>query len=996
MKIWNVAIRQPVFMSMILLAGIVMGVFSYFRMPVDLYPNVEFPVVAVITVYPGAGPHEVEQQVTTALEDELITTNGIDTVSSTSSEGVSTIVMQFNLNVPVAQARQNVLDKVNKIRNQLPKDIQEPVIQTFDPNDQPIMSFSVADRSGKLTPLQLRQVVKDNVQTPLQQVPGVSAVDINGGDVREILVNLDMRALEARHIAPQQVVATLQAENINVPGGTVEGSDKELLVRTPAYFQTLDDIRNVIISQRSATPVYLRDVAQVVDGLQQRDTVTRLNGKESVVMDVRKQSATNTLAIADGVKKKMTQIEKTNPDLAIAITSDQSTQIQKSTDGAIEDLLWGALLAAAVMLFFFRDLRNTLVTIAGLPVIMIATLFFMNSFGIGLNQISLLALALVVGLVIDDGIVVRENILRWVEKGYSPRKAASLGTAEVVQPVLATGATILAVFLPVAYASGIIGKFFREFGLTVSIAIIVSTFEALTMAPMLSAYFFRSKHDDEETTPAADDDDLDTVEERFEQGGDETGSDSWLHRIYKAMLNWTLRHRLITALIAVVVMVGSVASVRFIEITFLPKFAQHEFSVSMSMPAGTPLDVTTRAAIQVEDIIRSHPAVGDVVATIGGAGTPEKASFTVLLKDQNSRSITAETVINELRGPLANVPGILFAVTGNAGPGGASSDVTIELVGTENGMDYNAMGAEAQKLSDEMAKIPGLVDINSSFKNGGPEMQLNVDRARAAQMGLSTAQIASTVRLLVNGDQVSTYRGQGTGTGSDVQINVQLQKNNRATVDDVLNIMLQTPSGQIGSVEFAGHGADSYRSRPDQAQGSPADYYDWRQCQRPYRTGGHQRCKCVDQFGQGAGRHADQVGRQLSIAAGCFGQSADGLGVGHRLYLYGAGQPVWQCRAAVPDHVGHAAGRDRGHFGLADCPSPFGYDGHYRLHHVDGFGGQELDFVGRFCQPPTQEGAQRARCHAYCRSGAVAAGADDLARHDLGHDPGGFGFERRR
>lgn len=787
MKIWNLAIRQPVFMSMILLAGIVLGVYSYFRMPVDLFPNVEFPVVVVNTIYPGAGADEIDTQVTTILEDELKTVSGIDTIQSTSSEGVSTIIMQFDLEVAVDKASQTVRERVGNLRNRLPTGILEPVVATFDPNGLAILTFGVAERTGALTPLELRALVDEKIKAQLETVPGVSAVDVNGGQVREIQVYLDMAALEARNIAPQSVVSALQAENINLPGGAVSDQNTELLLRTPANFQTLDDIRNVLISQRGS-PIYLRDVAKVVDGLEKRETITRLNGEDAVIVSIRKQSATNTVAIAEDVKHDLETLREAYPNLDISVLSDQSTNVERSTDGAMEDLIWGSILASLVILIFFRDLRNTFVTMIGLPVIMIATLWLMDVAGIGLNQISLLALALVVGLVIDDAIVVRENILRWVHKGYSPKRAASIGTMEVVLPVLATGATILCVFLPVAYASGIIGRFFREFGLTVSIAILVSTFEALTLAPMLSAYFFRARNQEEADAAAQEADDLDELDPSKEEHFEEAASNSWLNRVYAAILGWTLRHKLITVILSVVIVVASFASVTLVEVGFVPPTNAYQFTVHMRMPGGTALEITEHEALRVESILRSHPEVATVVTNIGATGAPEQASFDVILRDQNSRTITAKTVANEFRAPLANVPGILFSTGG--GGFGATTDVQVEVLGLE-GIPYAEINAGAQAVAERLRQIPGLVDVDVSYKSGRPELQLDIDRDQAARLGLRPAQIASTVRLLVNGDTISTYRGEG----QEADIRLQLQQTNRATIEDVLNINMLTPTG---------------------------------------------------------------------------------------------------------------------------------------------------------------------------------------------------------
>lgn len=790
MKIWNLAIKQPVFMTMILVAGIVMGTVAYTRMPVNLFPNVEFPILAVTTIYPGASPEEIESQVTAKLEGELSTSNGLETIQSTSSEGVSIIILQYDLDISVDRASQDVRDKVNLIRNQLPTGVQNPIVQTFDPNDQPILSFSVADSRGTLSPAELRSLVEETIQAPLERIPDVSAVDVSGGQVREIQVNLNSQAMQALRIAPQQVTAALQSANINLPGGSIIDSGQELLVRTPANLQLVEDIGNIIIVQRSA-PIYLREIATIVDGFESIEQFTRLNGEDAIVFNIRKTSGSNTVSVAHNVKETLDEIQAQNPNFKVVITTDQSEAIEEATDGAIEDLIFAAILASVVMFFFFRDFRNTLVTIAGLPVIMISTLFFMDLLGITLNQISLLALALVVGLVIDDGIVVRENILRWVEKGFSPRVAASLGTAEVALPVVAIGATILAVFLPVAFAEGIIGKFFLDFGLTVSIAMAISVFEAVTMAPMLSAYFFKK-------APGSIDvelDELDNIEEKGfsigEEWEDEHHNNSWLNRVYAKMIGWTLRHKLISIFISVAVIAASFYSIVFIEVSFLPPTNEPTFNITMRLTGGTPLDATLTEAAKIEGILEQHSAISDVVTTVGGTGAPEQATFTVSLHDDLDRSITAKTVIDDLRIPLANVPGIIFATAGNGFTAGGG-DIAVEIIGID-GTDYSVLGTEAQRFADELAKDPNLTDIDISYRPGRPEMQININRQAAADLGLDVAQIAATVRLLVNGDVATTFRGEG----DEADVRVQVNQGERFGQQDLLNVNLLSSTGNL-------------------------------------------------------------------------------------------------------------------------------------------------------------------------------------------------------
>lgn len=781
MKLWDFAIRQPVAMTMVLVAGIVLGTMSFRTIPVDLFPDVEFPVLVVSTVYPGASPEEVADTVTNLMEEEFSALPGIDEVNSSSFEGLSNIILLFDLDADLAAASLDVQDKVNVLKRQLPADVEDPIVRKFNPSDNPILRFGVADTSNSLSPAALRVWVEDNIQLPLQRIPGVAAVDVDGGNVREIQVNLDLDAMEARRITPQEIVNALRAENLNIPGGSITSDEQKLRIRTPGNFQEPSDLEDVIIAQR-ASSIYLRDVATVVDGFSEQDVVTLLNGQDSVTVGIRKQSGSNTLAVSDGVKEALETIRADNPNMAITVGGDESIIVRESTGGAISDLLWGALLASLTILIFFRNLRNTLLTIVGLPLIIISSIFFLEMFDISLNNISLLALALVIGLVIDDGIVVRENILRWIELGYPPMKAASLATSEVILPVLATTATILAVFLPVAYAEGIIGRFFRDFGLTVSIAIVISTFEALTLAPLLASRFFKAN------TQISEDEIDDSV-------GRERAGNGWLDRTYSTVLNWTMDHRLITLLIGVIFVGVSFYGAGFIKTAFLPSLDRGFFDVSMKMPPGTPLEVTTQEAKKVDDILRQHPYVETTFATIGSETEPERASFFVKVKDDLPIQSPSKGIIDDLREPLADVPGISFAVA-DAVAGGdtfidGSKSIVVEMLASQ--INYDELGAEAEALlADLTANIDGLVDRTTSYSAGKPEIRVEVDRHRASQVGLSTAQIGSTIRTLINGEMASTFRGEG----EEAEIIVRLQESDRINPEKLMQMSMLSPTGQ--------------------------------------------------------------------------------------------------------------------------------------------------------------------------------------------------------
>ncbi|MEM7133519.1 MAG: efflux RND transporter permease subunit [Chloroflexota bacterium] len=782
MKIWEIAIKQPVFMTMVLLAGVVLGLYSYFRIPVDLFPDISFPVIVVNTPYPGANPDEVEETITQVLEEELSSLSGLDDITSTTLEGLSSIQLTFTFETDVNDAAQRVQEKINAVTNRLPADALDSTVQRFDPSAAPIMTFGVADSSGERSPSELRTWVEDSIQAPLQQSDGVASVEVLGGEVREIKVLLDLKAMEARRLTPNQVIAALQGENLNIPGGSLESDSQSIPLRTPGNFEYPEDLESVVVRYDDTAPVYLRDVATVVDGFKDRNVITRVNGDESVTVVIRRQSGTNTVQVADGVKKVMERIEADNPDMAITVASDQSIDVRNSTNGALFDLLMGMGLAALTVFFFFMNIRNTLLTVIGLPIIMITTIFFMSTFGLTLNLITLLALALVTGLVIDDGIVVRENIIRYIDAGYSGFEAASRATAQVILPVIATTAAILAVFVPIGFASGIAGQFFSAFGLTVSIAVVVSTIEALTLAPMMGARFFRPNRK------------LKEGESRIENDGtiaEEKAGTGLLDRIYGGMIGWSLGHRWLTLLFAVVVVGITVYFARGLETAFAPNLDEGEFNASIELPPSTPLSVTEGEALAIENVFLSHPDVEAVFTTIGSTSSTELAEFTVKVKDGAS----AFAVLDRMRVALADAPGITFTKP-EGGPGGSdplvgNKDVAVQLTGRN--ASYTEIGEASLMVMEQLNSIEGFVDVESSYEAGNPEVQIQVDRERAAEFGLSTAQVGSYVRTLINGQDTTTFRGEG----EEAEIVVRLKPEDRTDVEDVLALNVLSPRGQL-------------------------------------------------------------------------------------------------------------------------------------------------------------------------------------------------------
>jgi HAE1 family hydrophobic/amphiphilic exporter-1 len=787
MRPWDFAIRNPVFITMIMLALVVTGAMAYLTMPLDFLPDVSFPTMAVLTVYPGADPGEVETQVTKPIEEAMVTAPGVESVQSRSSEGYSMVVVSFGLDKDSKQAVQEVREKIANVRSDLPDGVLEPSIAAYDPSSSPILGISVASRAGSAAGQNIRYTVTQDILPRLQRLSGVADAAVTGGREREIQVLLDAGALKARRVAPQQVIQTVMAESLNIPGGSVQQAGQNLLLRTPGNFKTVEDVANLQIATATGA-VRLGDMAVVQDGWKELDTYSRLDGQEAVVIRVRKQSGTNTVQVAERVKAELDSLKVEHPELNYIVVQDQSTFVRESFNDAMRELLIGALMASLVVLIFFRNFRNTIVTIAGLPIILLGTFAAMSALHMTLNIVSLLALTLSVGLIIDDAIVVRENIFRHMEMGKTPKQASSQGTAEVAMPVVAMSLTIVSVFLPIAFVGGLIGKFLNSFGLVVSIAVLISLVEALTFAPMLSAFFFKQQK--AKTTPEQ------------EATGAAHASLGSIERVYLTALRWTLRHRLVTLVLGIAILAGSLYGATYLKPIFMPSVDQGIANVSLSLPPGTALSETDRAAHDVETRLRARADVLSVLTSVGGTGTPEDATFVVSLKPGHSLDDFKATA----RGELADVPGLSisggsFTSMTAAGSSvmGRPVQITLQTVG-----DANELNKFSVDLAQRLKAVPGLVYVDVSYQPGKPEVQVVVDRRLAADMGINIATVGGTIRTLVEGSKVATYRGEGP----EADLRVQLREEDRQRLDQILDLQVPSPRGfvplrQIAHLEAA-------------------------------------------------------------------------------------------------------------------------------------------------------------------------------------------------
>jgi hydrophobic/amphiphilic exporter-1 (mainly G- bacteria), HAE1 family len=782
MPISDVSIQQPVFITMMMLLAVVIGLLAYSSLPVNSLPDFSVPIVSVSVSYPGAGPETVAQQVAQPIEEAINTISGVDTINATAGEGFAQIIVTFSEGVDVNQGIQDVREKVSAVAPRLPRDTGDPVFQQFDVGALPVLQLAVSS-DGSLSPLQLRRLIDDSFVPAIQRLDGVGSVNVSGGQARQINVLMDLDRLSAYQVAPAQISASIRNANTNLGLGSVDTGDQNISLRAPSQITTTQDIANLPIT---GTRYTVGDVARVEDGVNDTARHERLNGQDAVSISVTKQAKSNTVAVANAARAELDTLFAAHPELKQIITLDQSTQINQSVSSSLEEMVLAVIAALLVVLLFFRDLRNTLVTMAGLPVILILTFAALALFGISINIISLLALSLSVGLVIDDAIVVRENIFRYMERGYSARQAASKATAEVALSVVAMTLTVVAVFLPVALTTGITGFIFKAFGLTVASAMLISLLEAFTFAPMLSANLFGSQRVSHHGHQVSDDDEGDPDAAPVDEAGDEIG---WMGRAYERVLEWSLRHRLIQLGLASLVLVASVLIATGMKVEFLPSQLTETFVVSFELPPGSSLQRTDALAHQAEALIMADPDVIAVQASIGGTGTPERGALTV----RTASSEVGEAVRERLREQLAFLPNLIYGAQSFSGAGGTGVTGRNIQVTVRSALSSAELAPIAAQIEAAARTIPGLVDVGSTYQTGRPEVQFFVDPVRAGDLGITSNDLASSVRALINGDTATTLR-QGTEA---IDIVVRLDEAQRSNPADLAAITLPSARGGV-------------------------------------------------------------------------------------------------------------------------------------------------------------------------------------------------------
>lgn len=785
MNLSAIAIKRPVFTTMVTVFLMVLGFMGLSKLGTERLPDVSFPVVVVLIPYQGASPGEVETSVTKPMEDAIVTVNGIDRLLSESREGLSTITIFFKLSTDVKQAATDVREKVALARSQLPKETAEPKISRFDIGASPILTYTLSGAGHSLSETQ--QYAKDFIKPGIEQLDGVGSVNIHGGADREIKVSLDLAKIDALHLSPTTIVQSLRAQNLNVPAGHFDEGKNEVSIRTLGEFSTIEDVRlSIVASAPDGSSVRLSDVARVEDGFKELRERVRVNGQAAVTFEVVKQSGTNTVAISDAVKEKIAAIEHdAKSGYKSNLILDDAKYIKENAHEVEVAIFFGGGMAILVILVFLLDLRSTLISAIALPTSVVSTFFIMNLLGFSLNMMSLLALSLAIGLLIDDAVVVRENITKHLERGADPTTAALEGTKEIALSVLATTLTIVAVFVPVSFMSGMVGQFFRQFGLTITAATLMSLFVAFTVDPMLSARFSKV-HKPGDIDPWL------WLKKPF------LASFAWMERSYKAILGWSVNHKGLVLAAALLSFAGGCGTVPLMGFSFVNQEDRSQFVVDIEFPSGTKLEEVAARTLASEQAIQKNPNIVTVFSTLGYHGEVNKVNLRIVTVPKVDRKMHVNVLKEEARKALfENLQGADITITDPPFiEGGAGQAPIMVLV---RGDDLKELEATAREFERAMKGIAGVHDIKVRYNPGAPEVRVALDREKVARMGLPIATVAMGLRVAIEGDEAGKLR-QGK---DEVPIVVRLGERDRASVDDLLRMTVQTPRGPVAIADIA-------------------------------------------------------------------------------------------------------------------------------------------------------------------------------------------------
>lgn len=801
-------IKRPVFTTMFILLLVVFGIRCYPEIGVDLNPDVDLPIVSVRVTYDGASPQEMETLVTKPIENRVSQVSGIKTLSSTVLEGYSETVLEFNIGVDPQVKASEVREKVSSVRKSLPDDIDEPVTQTVDLNSRPIVAytFSSASRSRG----EIRRIIEDNIKDELQMVEGVSEVNVVGASQRAIRIVLKPEKLAEYGIAYQTIKNKINANNYNTPGGKARSNAMEITVRTVGKYNTIDDIKQVVVANDNGRPVYIGEVADVLDDWEDEDTFASANGESCVMTFVRKQSKTNTVDVTDNINARMEELKQSNlpPDITVSKVRDQSSYIRDNIADVWNAIIFGGFLALLITYLFLRNFRATVIGGLCIPTSIIATFFIMKVMDFTLNNMSLMALSLAVGILIDDAIVVIENIFRHIELGQTPFHAAREATEELTLAILATSLSLMAVFVPIGNMGETIGQYFKQFGLTVAFAVAFSTIVAFSLTPMVSAYWIKAE--DEAAASRERTHFVQRALDKFEAGFQS------VREMYNSLMQWALvRPKKIVAA-GVVSLLLNLLLLPFVGTEFQPTYDSGEFSVNVKAPIGTSLKKTVELATPLQQYISNLPEVSIVALNIGNGRNPvNQGSMDVRLKPSDERKRSMQQIMDELRAQFRNVEGLKVTVVSNQGGGrGDSRPVQVGL----RGSNIKELKSYALQLAEMLRQTPGATDVDISDSEEQPEIVVKLDHAKASELGLDATEVGKVVEMAIMGK--STANSYTIGD-NDYDIILQLEQGQRTDINDVQNLRVSSSDGRfirLGDIATIKYGSGPTRIEREDKQ----------------------------------------------------------------------------------------------------------------------------------------------------------------------------------
>ncbi len=798
MKVTEFSIKRSAGMSMVIMFFIVLGLVGYSRMGADMFPKTDIPVITIVTTYPGAGPEEIETQVIDPIEEAVASLSGLKRVTSSASEGMTWTVLEFSMSTDLDVAAGDTQKAVDAILYKLPRDVDKPIIQKYDMNAEPVMTMVV---SGKLPLPETYRLAKDRIKQRLETVPGVARVTLQGGKQREIQVDVDRSRLEAYGLSINEIITRLKLENHNIPSGRISEQQNEYTVRLLGQYSSVEEIQELRIPLGDGGSVALKELAEVKDSYKEVRQYSRLDDQEAVGIIVQKQSDASIVDTAKAIRAEITKIQKTLPkgvNLVIAI--DSSNFINNSLADTKRTLIEGVLMTGLVLLFFLREWRSLLIVMLAIPTSIISTFMMMYFFGYSFNMLSLMGLSLCVGILVDDSIVVLENIHRHLKMGKNPIQAAIDGRGEIGMAAIAITLSDIVVFGPIAFMQGMVGQFFRQFGLTVVFATLFSLFISFTLTPMLAAKLYKKPGNGEEGNLYTNGNGSrgrsfwQLLSTKLEHIG------GWVVTFYRGLLQWALGHRWTVLGVVTLALAGSISLVvmGFIGSGFMAKTDNGRFIIDLKLTPGTALDRTDKAIKEVEAKLKHIPEVEHYYTSLGKGGNDWSAKsgshmgkIAVVLKPKAERQQSVFEIADEVRSWGKNLPVESFTVTEGGLPGmGDEPPIMVEVTGP----DQDTLVEIAAKVEQVVKSTPGVADVTSSWQGlGQPEVQVKVDRLRAAQHGLSVGEIARALRAGMEGDVATLYRDHG----KEYDLRVRLREADRSTVVDLSKITLTNNRGEL-------------------------------------------------------------------------------------------------------------------------------------------------------------------------------------------------------